>query len=105
MDTDKDVNATLSSLYNEYERQFRHLFRNDRETLFSMAKAYTPDLTDDATKADCATIIMQNSRLAKRINALEQVRGVDKCNYIIRNNRNHAKTRRTASTPVLSGGV
>ena len=74
MDTDKDVNATLSSLYHEYERQFRHLFRNDRETLFSMAKAYKPDLTDDATKADCANIIMQNSRLAKRINALEQVR-------------------------------
>ena len=72
MDTDKDVNATLSSLYNEYERQFRNLFRNDRETLFGMAKAYKPDLPDNATKADCANIIMQNSRLAQRITALEK---------------------------------
>ena len=66
------MDACLSSLYNEYERQYRDLFLNDWESLLGQAQALNPDLPADAHKDECANIIMEYSRLGKRIAELEQ---------------------------------
>ncbi len=64
------MDAILSSLLTEHERQFRELGLYDKETLLGRARAFIPDLPDKTSKDICANIIMRYTRLGKRIAAL-----------------------------------